>query len=462
MLIGVTDFTATGFPGYVPRNVISWENGVFAQDDWRINRKLTLNLGLRWDVFSPYYEQNDKLANYDPVTKRLVLAGQNGAPRSTVDTDKNNLGPRAGFAYVVDDKTVLHGSYGIFYSLDRGGIDNQLTENPPSVVSEFRFGSVPGANVRLSDPIPLPTPVDPNSPELPQGSGLVFIPRDTKTTMVQQWSVSVQRELMKNTAALLAYVATRGDNLTALLTRAGFAGAIADRLTTLKNIGTSNYDALQIQLRRSPSSGLSYLASYTYGFAKDDIPSLYSGSPSRGAAVTDPNDLRKDLGYADYDVRHRFTLAGTYELPFAKGNAVLGGWAVNTVITLQSGNPFTVYADYNGAQRANVSGDPNDGPKTTAQWFDTGAFSKPTASQGSSERNATRAPGLRTVDLSLFKTFKLGSRGGLEVRLESFNLFNTPQYTQPNNVVVDPNFGKITGTRLNTERQFQLAGRLTF
>ncbi len=470
MLVGRTNFTATGNPGYVPRNVISWENSLFVQDDWRVTDKLTLNLGLRWDVFTPYYEEDNKLANYDPATRSIVLPEVNGVPRSTVDTDWNNLGPRIGFAYQLGDKTALRGSYGIFYSVDRGGIDNQLTENPPSVVSEFRFGG-PGTNVRLSDPIPLPTPVNPANPELPQGSGLVYVPRDNPTTRVQQYSVSLQHELASDTAVMLAYVGTRGDNLTALLSRAGFAGNVADRLTVLERIGISRYNALQAQVRRSDAHGLSVLASYTLGFAKDNVPSLFSGSPSRGAAVTDPNckdplktcNLDLDYGYADFDVRHRFTLAASYELPFFEGDRILGGWSVNSVVTLQSGSPFTVYAGFDGSQRANVSGDPNDGPGTEDRWFNTAAFSAPASgAQGNSERNSVRGPGLKTVDVSIFKTFNLGGDKGLELRIEGFNIFDTPQYTQPNNVLADGNFGKITQTRLNSERQIQIAARLKF
>ena len=175
MLLGRTQFTATGVPGFEPRETISWENAFFVQDDWRLSRKLTLNLGLRYDVFTPYYERDDKLANYDPATRTLVLPGQNGVPRSTVDTDRNNLGPRAGFAYLIGPKTVVRGSYGIFYSLDRGGVDNQLSENPPAVVTQFRFDGA-GSHVRLSDPIPLPVPVSAQNPVLPDGSGVVFVP----------------------------------------------------------------------------------------------------------------------------------------------------------------------------------------------------------------------------------------------------------------------------------------------
>jgi outer membrane receptor protein involved in Fe transport len=471
MLVGTTDFTATGVPGFVPRNVISWENGLFVQDDWHVNPNLTLNLGLRWDVYTPYYEEDDRMANFDPATQRLVLPDRDGAPRSTIDTDMNNFGPRLGFNYLINDRTAIRGGYGIFYSLDRGGIDRQLTENPPAVVTEFRFGDVPGAHVRLSDPIPLPTPVNPSSPELPQGSGVVYIPRDSETTEVQQWSLSVQREIFRNTSAMLAYVGTRADNLAALITSAGFAGAVADRLSTTMYIGSSSYDALQASVRLRDWRGLSFLTSYTFGEATNNTPGLFPGNPSRGTTITDPScvlrgtqdcNLDLDEGPADYDARHRFTFAGTWKLPFMQDNPIVGGWALNAVLTLQSGTPFTVYSGFDGIRRADQAGDPNDGPKDVDEWFDTSAFGPATGTQGTADRNSVRGPRTRTLDLSLFKTFELARAGAIELRIEAFNIFDTPQYSQPNNVVGDPNFGKITGTRLNTERQVQLAARYMF
>jgi hypothetical protein len=468
MLIGTTNFTATGVPGFVPRDTVSWENAVFGQDDWRVNPKLTLNLGLRWDLLTPYYEKNNKLANYDPTTQTLVLPGQNGATRSTLKTNKDNFGPRLGFNYLLDDKTALRGGYGIFYSLDRGGIDNQLTENPPAVVTDFRFGNDPGANVRISDPIPLPRPVNPASPDLPQGSGIVYIPSNSKNTRVQQWSLSGQRELFGNTSAMVAYVGTRAKNLATVLSSAGFGGAVASRLTIVEYIGASKYDSLQASVRRRESNGLSYLASYTLGKARNNGPGFFPGNPSRGGGVTDPNcvvpgrpcNLSLDEGAADYDARHRFTLAATYDLPFAKGNALIGGWSVNTVLTLQSGTPFTVYD--NSGKRADQVANPNNGPKKVSQWFNTAAFTAAKGSQGTEQRNAVRGPGTKTIDLSLFKNFEVMNRGEFQLRVEAFNIFNWKQYNQPGNVVGDSNFGKITGTRLNTERQVQLAARVVF
>jgi len=274
-----------------------------------------------------------------------------------------------------------------------------------------------------------------------------------------------------NTSAMLAYVGTRAKNLAALITSSGFGGAVADRLSTTMFIGSSKYNSLQASVRQQPWNGLSYLASYTLGKATNNTPGFFSGNPSRGGTVTDAScvargttdcNLNLDRGPADYDARHRFTLAATYELPFLRTNSLLGGWSLNTVFTWQSGTPFTVYSDFGGITRADQNGDPNNGPQNTSKWFNTGVFTKAAGAQGTAGRNSVRGPGTNTLDLSVFKTFRLARAGALELRVEGFNILNTPQYNQPNNVVADQNFGKITGTRLNTERQVQLAVRYMF
>lgn len=436
MLIGTTNFTATGEPGFVSRDTVSWENALFGQDDWHVNPNLTLNLGLRWDLLTPYYETSDRLANYDPVTQTLVIPGQNGASRSTLNTNRRNFGPRLGFNYLLNDRTSIRGAYGIFFSPDRGGIDNELTENPPAVVTEFRF-SGPGANVHLWDPIPLPTPVNPNSPVLPQGSGIVYIPRDSRTPRVREWSFGGQYELTTHTSGMLSYVGTRANNLATVLSSAGFGGPVNTRLTVIEYIGVARYDALQASLRQSTDYGLSYLASYTFGKARNDGPGFFPGNPSRGGSPTDPNcgdplkhcDLSPDYGPADYDVRHRFTLAGTYELPWAKGNALLGGWGANSVITVQSALP---YSEYN-----------NNGQRVGG-------------------RNAFRGRGYHTVDLGLFKDVGVPGRGQFQIRIEGFNIFNWKQYGQPISNPDDPRFGQLTSTINNSERQIQLGGRYIF
>ncbi|MDQ6799676.1 MAG: TonB-dependent receptor [Acidobacteriota bacterium] len=462
-----TSFTATGVPGFVAED-INWENSVFGQDDWRVNPNLTLNLGLRYDLFTPYYEKNNRIANFDPTTGRLVIGGQNGVPKSTLNTDKNNFGPRLGFNYLINAMTALRGGYGIFYAVDRGGIGNQLTQNPPYGTTQYRFSGAP-SHIRLDQPIPLPDPVSSSSTTLPDSTGVVYIPRDSKTPEVKEWNIGMQREIDRNTSAMVAYVGSKGENLATIITSAGFNGAFSDRLTTVFYTGTSKYNGLQASLRRRESNGLSYLASYTYGNAKNNGPGFFAGNPSRGGRITDTScvkagttncDLSLDYGRADYDARHRFTVAATYALPFARNNALAGGWNLNTIVTLQTGTPFTVY-DNNG-KRGDMVGNPNNGPKNANKWFNTDAFKPAAGFQGTEPRNAVTGPPTRTVDLSLFKTFAMSAAGAFELRLEAFNIFNWAQYNQPNNIVGDPNFGKITGTRLNSERQIQLGARYYF
>jgi len=475
MLIGRTSFTTAAF--VTPTTAINFENGFFAQDDWRASRRLTLNLGLRYDVFTPPHEANDHLANYDPVSKKLIVPG-NGVPSSTIDTDKNNFGPRFGLAYDLtgDGKTVLRGGYGIFYSLDRGGIANQLTQNPPFNTEEFRFffgdvtagGIAAGGQIRFGDKIPAPTPVDPAVSALPTGSKVRFIPRDTKNTRVQQYNVAFERELTSKIAVNIAYVGTHGDNVTAITTQSGFGGDITGLITTIANVGHSNYNSLQIKVSQREYDkgmlrGLSYLASYTFGHARNDSPGAFPGPGGNFQSTpADPGGLSP--GPADYDVRHRFTFAGTYEIPFMRDSkgaarAVLYGWQANSIITLQTGTPFSVFG---GAGRAKLTGDPEIGDRTADRWFNTQAFTTSANASEQSPRNLLSGPGIANVDASLFRKFRITERFGAEFRAEAFNLFNHPQFGTPNIFCCGGDFGRITTTRLNSERQIQFGLRLFF
>jgi hypothetical protein len=451
MLAGTTDFTITGYPTYPLRDMINWENSLYVQDDWQISNRFTLNVGLRYDVFTPYYEADDEMANFDRTTQTLVVAGVGGVSRSTVDTDWNNVGPRVGFAYQLDDKSVLKGAYGLFYTLDRGGIDNQLIENPPFVASVFQ-----GINIPLSAPIPLPPPPDPNNPVRRGFDRVVSVFPENKTNNVHQFNVSYQREVWDRTAAMVAYVGTRGQDLTTT-----YGGPNLDNVTFVDNIGSSDYDALQLQLRQSMSGGLSYLASYTLSKGDNDAPGPLAGGLNNAVLGTQPG---LDPGAADYDRRHYFSLAATYELPWGREfegvkRALLGGWQVNTILTFASGTPFSIFGT-NG-RRAAVSGD-WEGPGTSDEWFNTSAFSNAPTLEAQSDRNLVYGPGISTVDLSFFKTFRMFDTHGLEVRVEFFNLFNKDQYENPDNNLGSSQFGQITQTRLNSQFQTQLAVRYTF
>ena len=463
-LVGKTNFTTTARPGVNPATTISYEDGFFVQDDWRCSQRLTLNLGLRYDFFAPPYEVDNRLANYDPATGRLVLAGKNGASRSTVDSDTDNVGPRVGIAYSLtrDGKSVLRGGYGLFYSLDRGGISNQLTQNPPFLVTQFRFDG-PGANVRLSDPIPLPDAINPDSPVLPLGSSLRFQPRKTSATRVQEYNVTFEREMSRELAMSIGYVGTRGANVTAVVSTGGFGGDIATRLTTISNAGSSHYDSLQVKVNMRPWHGLSYLAAYTFGRAWDDSPGPFPGIGA-GFRTTPADAGGLAPGLADYDVRHRFTFAGVFEVPrvntsMPAASALLRDWQINTILTFQGGTPFTVFG---GFGRASLIGDPHAGNSSPDRFFNTAAFGPSTNTADQSPRNLLRGPGIADVDASLFRKFRVNERTGLEFRAEAFNLFNHPQFGFPNQFCCGGDFGRITTTRLNSERQLQLALRWFF
>jgi len=452
MLIGTTDFTITGYPDFPQRNTLSWENSFYVQDDWRATDRLTFNVGLRYDIFTPYYESENRMANFDRATRELVVADVGGVSRSTVDTDWNNFGPRLGSAYQLNSKTVLRGAYGMFYTLDRGGIDNQLIENPPFVASLFQ-----GINIRLSDPIPLPPLPDPSNPERRGFDRVVSVDPNNRTSNVHQFNVAVQRELNSYTALLAAYVGTRGRDLTTT-----YGGPNLDNVTFVDNIGSSDYDALQFTVRQSAQHGLTYLASYTLSNAENDSPGLFPGPL---ASIQGTQTLGVDPGAADYDRRHQFSLAATYQLPFGKDasgavGALAAGWQVNTIVTFQSGTPFNVFCN---GRRARVSGDWK-GQGTAEQWFNTSAFSCADTAEEGHERNLLYGPGVSTVDLSFFKNFRMPTSDRLELRVEFFNLFNKNQYiiSDSSRQVGNPNFGKLTQTRLNSQFQTQLALRYIF
>jgi hypothetical protein len=468
LIAAKTDFTVADRQDLAnPPTTISWENGFFAQDDWRVNRRLTLNLGLRYEIYTPYVEEDDRLANYDPVTKTLILPNQGGAPRSTVDTDYNNFGPRIGAAIDVfgDNRTVIRGGYGLFYALDRGGVENQLTKNPPFFVQNFIFGG-PDGSVAISDPILLPPAVDPLAPSIPNGNTIRYVPRDTENVMVHQYNVTFEHQLTDDLSVSAAYVGTTGRNLVAIVSQGNtFAGSLEGRVTSILNEARSRYNSLQLKGQLRPWHGLSFLTSYTFGKAKDNAAGPFPGpNVANRTTATDVDNLDLDFGATGYDVRHRFTFAGSYEFGDFddQPNAVryiLRDWQVNTIVTLQSGAPFTVFGGFN---RAAIIGEPYGDTDNPDRYLNQAAFVGSTGPSDQMERNSLYGPGYQTVDASIFRRVSLTERLAAEFRFEAFNLFNTPQYGAPTIFVGDPNLGRITNTIQSSERQLQLGLRLIF
>ncbi|HEY0547327.1 MAG TPA: carboxypeptidase regulatory-like domain-containing protein [Pyrinomonadaceae bacterium] len=497
LLVGFIDNYTIG-PPFGTVGTRNWETGFYFQDDWRVNRKLVLNLGLRYDLYTNPTEVENRQANFDIATNRILIAGQDGNSQSLVPTDKNNFAPRLGFAYDWngDGKTVIRGGYGIFYFLDRGGIDNQLAQNPPfSGFREFRFDD--GYRITLSGRAPngtlnstlatgpLPTGelsnLNLNNPQ----NVTVFAALPTnKTSMVQQYNLQVQRELWRDTALSVAYVGTRGSHLTTYynFNRQVYNAASGTRaFPNLGNVnvqdtsGKSSYNSLQAQLERRFSKGWQFLAAYTWAHAIDDSAGAFDNQTNR----VDFRNLPLERGNSSLDVRHRFVFSTLYQLPFGRGQQygsdiskpmdyLFGGWQLNSILILQTGLPFDLIDPGNPETRPDligtvtVTGNPD-------MYFNTSAFVRvPTNAAGvklrpgTFGRNVLYGPGTKNLDLSLFKNFAITERVRTQFRAEVFNVTNTPQFSQPNGDITSGDFGKIRGTRLGTNRQIQFALRLEF
>lgn len=478
----------------------SWENGLFAQDDWRISRRLTLNLGVRWDYLPYPSEVNGRQANFDIASRSLKLAS--GGGDSQVDNRYNNFSPRLGFAYDLkgDGKTVVRGGYGLFYFLDRGGINNQLAQNPPlSGTNQFNFSD--GYRITLSGQGPtgtgnigslnwlgatgaLPSGAMTNlNLANPQNVSVLAILPNNKTSSMQQWNLQVQRQVMNNTVLSVAYVGAAGHHLVdyynmnnQLFGQAGGARLFPGlgSVNVQEARGNSIYNGLQTELSRRFTSGLQFTASYTFSRTIDDGGGAFGSSPQ------DFRNIRLDRGLADQDIRNRFVLSGVYDLPFGKGrrygnnlsratDAVIGGWQLNSIITVQSGLPFSLSTPGFPGGRPDLVGNLTINPGDTQQYFNTKAVAQvPLNSDGvllrpgTLGRNALIGPGTRTVDLSLFKNFHLTERLRFEFRAEAFNLANHPVYSNPNTDITAGSFGQILGTTLFSERQVQFAAKLFF
>ncbi len=496
----------------------NWEMGFYGQDDWKITPRLTLNYGLRWDILTWPVEKNNQQANFNIATGALELAGQDGNSRSFIPVSYHNFAPRFGFAYDLSGNgtTKISGGYGIFYFIDRGGIDNQLAQNPPfSGEATFNYlngyhitftgqtlGTQTGAmcltgcnNLAATAPLPAKGPLNVNLLDPTNVSISVATLPTNETPGVQEWNFQFEHQLDPATVLSLAYVGDKGTHLvtyfnynrqvygvapcgTANPTGCNFPAL--GSINTQATIGDSSYNALQLNLTRRFTHGFQFGAAYTWSHAIDDSPDAYDAYSGNNGSPVDYRDLAAERASSDYDMRNRLVLSGLYVLPFGHGqqfggnwngftDAVLGGWQTNLIFTAQSGTPFDVECgQQNPPVRCDIVGNPSAGV-SGLYFFNPAAFAPvPTSAAGTvvgpgtTPRNYLTGPGFTDVDFSVFKNFKFGERVVTQFRGEFFNLLNTPHFVQPDYNFTDGNFGKLTSTLLSSERQIQFALRVSF
>ncbi|MFN7926226.1 MAG: TonB-dependent receptor [Bryobacteraceae bacterium] len=460
-----------------------WEIGSFIQDDWKVSQRLTLNLGLRYEVYPqfPWVEVGNRQSVLLLPSQQLVQVGTNGVSRNAANIDKNNFAPRIGAAFRVNEKTVIRTAYGIYYAAPQFEINRNLAINPPFAGSyAFNNNQADFAGARK---------VEQGFERSFTAAGATIrgLERNLAMPYVQQWNFNVQRQLPFNVLATIAYVGTKGvklrDEIDLNQPRPG-PGAVAARraypvfsgIINTEFRANSNYHGLQATLEKRYAKGLSFLASYTWGHAIDDA-ALFGGDHQ------DMLNLRADRSNSPYDIRHTFIYSFNYELPFGRGQhgaaaAALRGWQMNGILRLSTGFFLTPTVGPNtlngsGFQRPDVVPGCKaklDNP-TPTRWFDGSCFSIPAQfTFGNGGRDTIVGPGTHNFDFSMFRNLLL-SRGDsqkqLQMRGEIFNITNTPQFNNPNTTIGVGTTALISAAGSPTsfqriQRQVQLGLRFTF
>ncbi len=471
-----------------PQNLRANAWSVFAQDDWRARPDLVISAGLRYDYDSPAVDADNRANLYDQATGQLVQVGTNGMPRGGYRPDRNNLAPRAGFAWTLDREghDVLRGGYGIYYNQGSLATAEGLYFNPPYFNLGVYFPAQGLPPLTLADPFPAFFPV--------------FIPpsatafqRDLQTPWLEQWNVNVQHQIGQSRSLELAYVGSRGHDLISArdLNQADASPAplnlrpnpaFAD-ITLIESRASSRYSALQIRYQQRPTAGGSFLLSYTYGKATDDASGFFTsaGDPNFPQNSLDPAAER---GRSAFDIRHRFSASFSYPLPFGTDHflaergwitTLLSNWELQGVATAQSGRPFTVALlpdidnsntgrsnlGFGNNDRPNVTGDPTLSNPTPDMWFNTAAFTMPPfGSFGDAKRNSLEGPAYANLNVALVRLVRFGTTGQLQLRLEAFNIFDRANFDLPDAFLGSPTFGKILSA--GSPRRLQFGVRALF
>jgi outer membrane receptor protein involved in Fe transport len=459
------------------------EYGAFVQDQWRVTPTLTVNLGLRYDLFTPDAERYDRQSDFFLGTGTLAIAGQNGISSTILGTQTHNFSPRVGLAYRIGDKTVIRAAYGLFY------FDEQGTGGSTRLFINYPFAAQYSVNCSatvpcLSTSTGIPTTI--SASNLPV---VVYQPAPNLTPNVQQWNFTVERQLASSLVVRGAYVGSRGNHLNLNINEDVAypgPGAVAPRepypavsqISAWEPRGPSSYNGLQLSAEKRYSAGLSLLAAYTYSKSLDEGAGGNSSTGESRINIQNPRDVAADYGLSNFNYGQRFTLSAIYDFPVGRGrrflghanafeDGLVGGWQATSIVTLQSGAPLSVQlsnptANTGTFTRPNrvCNGNLPSSQQTIDEWYDVSCFvAPPPYTFGNAGRNIIIGPGLATWDLGADKDFQLSERFGLQFRSEFFNVLNRPNFGLPNGSIGSPGAGTIT-TVITNAREIQFALRL--
>ena len=465
-----------------PQKLRAESYSLYVNDSFRLSPSLTISAGLRYEYNSPPVDADDRANLYDPATESLVRVGTSGVPRSGYKPDRNNFAPRLGLAWTIGENTVVRAGYGIYFDQSALAPSEGLYFNEPYF--DFKlFVPLPTFLISLSDPFPSSYPI-----QIP-GSAFAF-QRDLRTPYMQHWNVGVQWQLGRSRILEIDYAASKGTKLISArdinqppASPSPFNPRpvlqFAD-ITFEESSGNSSYNSLQTRFQQRLDHGLTLLASYTWSKSIDNASGFFA-SAGDANFPQDSFNMRAERGRSNFDVTHRLSVSYGYDLPFGHGRAFLSdqgwvsslltGWQTFGIVTAQSGRPFTVALlpeidnsntgrsslGFGANDRPNVVGDPRLSNRGPDLWFNTAAFAfPPFGSFGNAGRNIVTGPGFESVNLSLMKTTSLREGLDLQFRAEAFNLFNHPNFDQPDNFLGSPTFGQILSAKSPRHIQFGL------
>ena len=496
----------------------------YGQDTYKVNSRLTLNLGLRYELPVPSTENNNMVNLFVPGAQSTVLPnapagllypGDRGVPAGLIPTEKTAFAPRIGVAWDPrgDSKTVVSAAYGTFYEPFYNGEGGPL-QDPVSAPPYLKTQQISFPVNSFANPFYAP---DPFGVPFPEPMTLLVIARNLHLPYAQDWNLNIQRSFGQDWLLQVGYVGTTGVRLPRFIEgnppvfvpgmsnsaafcapqnppclnstennvnyRRLYSGCtLADptgnctysSVGEIAGIANSSYNALEASLRKRFSHGLSFLASYTWSHSIDDVSSFnITGSAAQDVAgendlAQNPFDLAAERGRSMFDSHHRFVLSYQWSLPFLQHSStwyghILGNWQLNGIVTAMSGGPFTVYDSGDpslqgqapeitgfSANRPNLIGNPNSGPRTPQEWFSVSAFQQLQPDPlgrfevfGDEGRNVVQGPGYVNWDASAFKNIRLTESKELQFRGELFNLLNHTNFRLPVSDIESPTFGQV-------------------